>query len=246
MGISVMIIVPMNACKNRRDSFAVPPANGPWPRRVPNTASPERPTTTVAVSGGPKRNTAHNRVGMHMKATGALRRPAGARLPKTAQPVRRTANASKTASPGRRRSSRRSLCCRQSNRNGATTSVPTASPSHHVNQIEVYWGQVAWPPSARLATPIVALTDVLNRAAKAANLKMSCERSNAERCQRPTAGGDVHQPGAHEDRGPDAEAEEEQRGQRDPGGRPHRTRARMDGREIESQSTGSKIDRRDA
>src|SRR5512145_356878 len=56
---------------------------------------------------------------------------------------------------------------------GVTISAPTTSPSHHVIQISSYLCQSAYPPRARLVTPKVALTAVLNTAAKSKNLIVS-------------------------------------------------------------------------
>src|SRR6266404_4979503 len=50
---------------------------------------------------------------------------------------------------------------------GVATTAPTASPSHHVVQIEPYTAQSANPAKARVVTPMVALTVVLGKAASA-------------------------------------------------------------------------------
>src|SRR5713101_4564736 len=64
---------------------------------------------------------------------------------------------------------------------GATSSAPTASPSHHVNQMGKKSAQSAFPATDRLVTlvtPQVALTMVLRMAANKVNLKTSWGRSN--------------------------------------------------------------------
>src|SRR2546426_543302 len=73
-----------------------------------------------------------------------------------------------------------------STRTGVTTSAPTTSPSHHVSQIAANRSQSAYPAVARLVTPTVALTVVLNSPASAANLKMSLGRSKTPRQNRQT------------------------------------------------------------
>src|SRR4030095_14512404 len=69
----------------------------------------------------------------------------------------------------------------QRTRNGPTIRAPTASPSHHVNQIAPKSRQLAEPLSVRLVTPIVALTVVRNSAASTTNLKTSRARSKTLR-----------------------------------------------------------------
>src|SRR5438128_4688820 len=68
-----------------------------------------------------------------------------------------------------------------STRTGPTTRAPTASPSHHVNQIAGYSRQLAFPPSVRLLAPIVALTVVLKSPPSTTNLKTSRERLKTSR-----------------------------------------------------------------
>src|SRR5438132_3468041 len=68
-----------------------------------------------------------------------------------------------------------------STRTGPTTSAPTASPSHHVNQIAGYSRQLAFPLSVRLLAPIVAPTVVLKSPASTTNLKTSRERLKTSR-----------------------------------------------------------------
>src|SRR6266436_2389447 len=60
---------------------------------------------------------------------------------------------------------------------GVTTTAPTASPSHQVDQIGPYIVHSANPHRARLVTPIVALTAVLTIPARKPNLKTSCALS---------------------------------------------------------------------
>ena len=60
-----------------------------------------------------------------------------------------------------------------------TTTAPTASPTHQVDQMELYLVHSANPARAKLVTPTVALTLVLTMPARKANLKTSCARSKA-------------------------------------------------------------------
>src|SRR5215472_9535265 len=69
--------------------------------------------------------------------------------------------------------------CVQSNKRGAKTRAPAASPSHHVRQIIEYWLHGANPPRTRLRTPKLAAMAVLSRPAYKANRRMSQVRSKA-------------------------------------------------------------------
>src|SRR5579872_3817170 len=64
-------------------------------------------------------------------------------------------------------------------RKGATMMSLTRSPIHHVSQTEPYLLQEAKPPRQREVRPRVALTIVLDTAAKATNLKRVWVCSNA-------------------------------------------------------------------
>src|SRR5207245_2299958 len=64
-------------------------------------------------------------------------------------------------------------------RTGAKIRAPPASPSHQVDQIGPRSPHAASPESASVAVPMVALTTVLTRAPRNANLKTFCGRSNA-------------------------------------------------------------------
>src|SRR5438132_13623069 len=63
--------------------------------------------------------------------------------------------------------------------NGANISAPEASPSHHVSQMYPYCDHAAYPPTARLVTPIVALTLVARKLERTAKRKTSGAWSNA-------------------------------------------------------------------
>src|SRR6266550_666595 len=72
-------------------------------------------------------------------------------------------------------------CAAQSKMTGATTIAPTASPSHHVNQMRPYSGHGANPAHDKLVTPTVALIAVLAKAARTTNRARPLPRCNAER-----------------------------------------------------------------
>src|ERR1700738_2610305 len=59
---------------------------------------------------------------------------------------------------------------------GVTTSAPTPSPDHHVNQSQPNLSQDPAPLKHRLVVPIVALIAVIKIAAKTTNFKTSIAR----------------------------------------------------------------------
>src|SRR5437016_10341680 len=61
---------PWNACSSSSDSLNSGRAKGPYPRSVPQIATPASRTTTVAASRCSNRNATHNRNGTHRNSSG--------------------------------------------------------------------------------------------------------------------------------------------------------------------------------
>ena len=171
----------MNACSSSRDSFWLSRANGPRPRSVPAIAIPDRITTAVATSRWRKRNVAHASPGKHRNWTGRFLDPNTGMPPNTNSPVAMTYANISTASSSFRPLHLSRCRSAHSTRNGATTSAPAASPSHHVSQMPGACGPDASLPSSRQATPIVALTVVPMVPASNAYAKMSRGTSKQRR-----------------------------------------------------------------
>src|SRR5262249_4764601 len=117
--------------------------------------------------------------GKHRNATGVVRAPMSSAPPKTVVATPTTTMIAASASAGRRRRSAQPGSTAQTMRNGATTSAPAASPSHQVSQIGANVLHGAYPASARLVTPMVALTAVATIPAERAKAKMLRGNVNA-------------------------------------------------------------------